>query len=51
MMKNVAEIADVDADFGRVLGMEGGTKKTGGKTRDGAGDVVALNARLDDSVG
>ena len=51
MMTTVTEMADVDADLGSVLGTEGGTKKTGGKTRDGAGDVVALNARLDDSVG
>ena len=47
----VAEMVDVNADLGIVLGTEGGEKNTGRKTRDGAGDVVALNARLDYSVG
>ena len=42
-MTTVAEMADVNADLGSVLGTEWGTKKTGGNTRDGAGDVVALN--------
>ena len=51
MMTTIAEMADVDADLGSVLGAEGGTKKTGWKTRDGAGDVVAFNVCLDDSVG
>ena len=47
----VAEMADLDADLGSVLGTEGGTKKTGGDTQDGADNVAALNTRLDDSVG
>ena len=50
-MTTVEEMADVDVDLGSVLGAEGGTKKTGGKTGDGAGGVVALNARSYDSVG
>ena len=30
MMTTVAEMADVNANLGSLLGMEGGTKKTGG---------------------
>ena len=37
--------------FGECIGDGGETKKTGGKTRDGAGDVVALNVRSHDYVG
>ena len=51
MMTTVTEMADVDADLGSVLGASGGTNKTGWKTRDGAGEMVAFNVCLDDSVG
>ena len=50
-MTTGAEMADINDDLGSVLGTEGGTKKRGGKAKDGGGDVVALNMRSDDYVG
>ena len=50
-MTTVVEITDINANLGSLLGTEGGAKKTGGGKRDGAGDMVALNARSDDFVG